>query len=91
MVLLEGPEFVDSIKKMICHDAGFSIDLYGILGIYQLEDGRFSVYFEDPDEPDDDGGMSYEAVFDTADSAINEFLRLRHVNKLGLDYDEPDY
>ena len=61
---------------------GHEVSIFGSLYVRTLEDGRFSVGFEDNGEI-----LSGEEFFDSSVLAIDRFIELRHHFKLGLDHE----
>lgn len=64
---------------------GHGIDLFGILWLHQLEDGRFGVY-HDPkcmSQPEDIA----ETLFENAEQAVDLFIARRHQLHLGYEFE----
>jgi hypothetical protein len=66
---------------VIVISAGFQVDVFTLLCVRPLEDGRFAVTYH----PETNAGP--EEVFDDARAAVTRFIELRHERRLGLDYE----
>jgi tRNA threonylcarbamoyladenosine biosynthesis protein TsaE len=71
-----------AILHLLKSDAGLGCDFLTILQVWSQGNGRFVVQVSDSNRL-----PAREAVFDTAEEAVAEFLRLRHERELGYDYE----
>lgn len=67
---------IQLLTALLNHPAAFAVDLFGIMQVYRLEDGRFSVTEEDQEEK----------FFPRAREAAEHFLVRRQARRLGFDY-----
>ena len=65
---------------------GHGIDLFAMLCLHQLEDGRFGVYHDPEGKPDD----IQEWLFDEAEPAVDFFIAKRKELSLGYDFESED-
>jgi tRNA threonylcarbamoyladenosine biosynthesis protein TsaE len=70
------------ILRLLKSDAGLASDFMTILRVWPLENGQFCVNYEPPTDE-----VEYEKVFETAEEAVADFMRLRHERQLGYDYE----
>lgn len=68
----------DLIVHLLKARVGFDINLFEIISVGELEDHTFYVY-------DDDTGDEW--IFDTAEEAVDYFLKLRDDKELGYDFE----
>jgi hypothetical protein len=73
---------IAAVAGLIAGEAGFSIELFGILHVYQLEDGTFALLETDPVT-----SATHEQIFDGAGAAARAFIERRHSRQLGFDYE----
>ena len=66
----------DAIIHILKSGTGCGVELFDILRLYPLEDGRFAVVYDEE-----------EQIFDSAEEATDEFLTIREDMKLGFDYE----
>lgn len=69
------------LLRLITGPEGYEVDLFAMLCLRPLEDGRFAVSYEPPDAEEE------ETVYETAGEAVDAFLALRDKLKLGYDYE----
>ena len=77
-------EEVKSLVAFLSHPAGFDVDMCGMLCIRPIDEccppKRWEVDWEDPE------GQHYKA-FNDLQSAADFFVRLRHEQELGIDFE----
>ena len=71
----------EDILRIITAAPGYEIGLFGILVIYRLENGKYTV-IEDPTEPN-----AVETLFDDPEKAVAKFMEVREARKLGYDFE----
>lgn len=76
-------ELAPSILRLLTSPAGLGVDHWSILSVWPLWNGTFCVQIEEERRKNE-----YEAVFETAEEAVADFLRIRHERELGYDYEE---
>lgn len=70
-------KLIEAIQTIIEHPAGFGIELFLVIGICRVEDGRYAV-----------GGEGVEEhLFPTSREAAIAFLDLREACKCGYDFE----
>ena len=74
----------DFIFSAITHPAAYEVNLFSILSIGRMEDGRFSVILDNPEELN-------ETVFKDPEEAVRFFLEKRKTHQLGLDYESENF
>jgi hypothetical protein len=69
---------------------GFEVDLFGILSIHQLEDGRCRIFNSELNEESFDitSEDEYEEMFDDVEYAVEQFLKIREIRRLGYDFED---
>ncbi len=67
---------VHTVASLVLLPAGPRVDLFGVMEIYRLEDGRYAVSEEDKPE----------TFFDGPQAAAEHFVVRRRARHLGLDY-----
>jgi hypothetical protein len=72
----------DAIIQILTAGTGCGIECLGVLFVYQLENGKFSVVFEEPESHPFE-----EWDFDTAEEAADYFLKERERRQLGFDFE----
>ena len=76
---LKEMEMKSQILNLLNSDIGFGINIFGILCIRGLENGKFAVSC--------DLGEEWEEVLDTSEEAVEFFLKVRKEKKLGTDFE----
>jgi len=84
----------EKVKKAILAvlelGCGFEVNLFAMLDIHQLEDGRYRIMNTDVHEEDgyaydvDDG----EEIYENLNEAVERFLQLRKSRRLGYDFEK---
>lgn len=91
----------NAVIKLLETDVGFEIDLFAMLNIHQLEDGRWRIFNNDIgddkyptpyDTEDDSFGYdedddSCEEIYEDLETAVDRFLELREERRLGYDFE----
>ena len=72
-------QLIDLLKNEI----GFEVNVFDMLSIHQLEDGRWRICVESKIAPD----YFDEYLFDKLEEAVDSFLKRRDEMKLGYDYE----
>jgi hypothetical protein len=68
----------EKIISLLKAGIGFDINLFEIISVGELEDHTFYVYDRDTGD---------EWIFDTAEEAVDYFLKLRSEKELGYDFE----
>ena len=72
------------ICRLIQQPAGYSVDLFGILTLRSLEDGRWAVSYDPPEQT---GMQPWESIHGQPEDAVTKFLEARKELKLGADHE----
>lgn len=81
-------EIITAMVTLLKSKVGYGIDLFGgMLSVYELEDGRFSVKREGYSAETRKFNFEYEELFDDARTAAEFFERKRREHKLGFDFE----
>lgn len=84
-------EAVDAIAALLSANVGYSIDLFGLLVVTQLEDGRFALCTFRHDAESGRIVPEAERLFDSPTDAAEEFESERARRQLGYEFErEPD-
>ncbi len=79
--MVHDKKLIKAVQTLIEHPAGFGIELFMIIGVYRLEDGRYAVGGDPLEEYP-------EQIFDEPRDAAVAFLDLREKNKVGFDFEK---
>lgn len=79
------PELRSIIIALLRKNMGFAVEMYGVLSIGNMEDGRYSILDQrDFDKSIEDGD---EMIFNDVKKAVDCFLRIRDERQLGFDFE----
>lgn len=79
------PELRSIIIALLRKNIGFAVEIYGVLSVGTMEDGRYSIFDQrDFDKNLEDGD---ELIFKDVKNAVDCFLRIRDERQLGFDFE----
>ncbi len=79
-------ELRSQIISLVKREIGFGVELFGLLSIDEMKDGRFRVLDQRDETLDICEGE--ETLFKSIKAAVDYFLKIREERKLGYDFDE---
>lgn len=85
-MLIENDEkVIEALVTLLESNIGYGIDLFGLLSLYQLEDGRFSVNRFVYDSETREFLHDFEELFENARQAVEFFEKKRQEYEVGFD------
>lgn len=79
------PDNVALLTQVLETGVGYGIELFDLLRVYQLEDGRFAVHFYQIDPESGVSQLVSEEIFASARKAAEAFEAERRRRSLGFD------
>lgn len=80
-------ENVSLLTQILETGVGYGIELFDLLRVYQLEDGRFAVHFYQIDSTTGTNQLVSEEIYASARKAAEAFEAERRRRNLGFDRD----
>lgn len=74
-------EEVDFVIQVITHPAGYDLDLFGYFCIRPTDQKVWCVSYDHP------GEYCWEKCFNTAEEAASYFVKIRHDEQIGIDFE----